>query len=108
MNNTLKRLREFLADDGNFRFKKPAEGFMHTTAFSYYGVRKPFVLANGDTISVQQSATHYTHSVDQVEMWHCPHHPLLDSYGTGEDPYAYVPVDVCAAYIDAVEKGEVK
>lgn len=65
-------------------------------------LRSYFITSNGITISIQQGATHYcTH--DSVELWDCPHHPILDPYGDGQDPYPRVPIPVVAAYIDALE-----
>lgn len=65
-------------------------------------LRSPFITTNGISMSIQQGATHYcTH--DSVELWNCPHHPLLEPYGDGENPYARVPISVVAEYIDALE-----
>jgi hypothetical protein len=65
-------------------------------------LRSHFVTNNGFRISIQQGATHYC-TFDSVELWSCPHRPILDPYGDGEDPYARVPLSVVAAYIDELE-----
>lgn len=61
------------------------------------GIRSLYVCANGRTLSIQQSITHYC-TRDTVELWNCAHHSMLEPYGDG--PYAYVPISVVADYID--------
>lgn len=77
----------------------------------YQVVRKGFKCEGGVTLSIQFSATHYCSKSEKgtptVELWCCPHHPLLAPYGDGEEPYAYVPVDVLAAYIVHMDKVKV-
>lgn len=97
----------------------------HLTAGAYHPgstfCRKDFETANGITVSIQQSATHYCSLKDYadfnysrtlapdvsenatVEMWCCPASDILEPYGDGDDPYAYVPLTVVAAYIDQLE-----
>ena len=86
-------------------------------------VRNHFVTTNGIKVSIQQSRFHYcslqsflvadhlgnnpppdTSRAATVEMWSCPHLPMLDEYGGESDPYARVPLSVVAAYIDELEK----
>lgn len=98
--NTLDRLKAWLADEG--------EVIKRTTFrelnMLYSCIRKHFVTRNGISISIQQSGTHYCKNENEVEMWHCPHSPLLMAYGNGDDdPYAYVPLEVVAGYIDSLE-----
>lgn len=61
------------------------------------GIRSAYVCANGRTLSIQQSITHYSTN-DSAEVWNCAHHSMLEPYGEG--PYAYVPLSVVADYID--------
>ena len=101
---TLARLRAWLADDANFaESKRPFTLSVTHNRFGFSGVRKPFITTNGISISIQQSATHYCNDENEIEMWHCPHSPLLMQFGDGGDPYAYVPLEVCAGYIDSLE-----
>jgi len=107
MQTTLQRLRAWLNDSSNFIGQ-----FDH--------VRCRFVTTNGKTISIQMSEYHYcgmrrlfsdcdpdtarkTGDCNTVEMWSCPHSELLAPYGDGSDPYAYVPLEVVASYIDELE-----
>lgn len=99
---TLERLRAWLADESNWVSKRH-DSILRTDTFDFSGVRKPFITTNGISISIQQSATHYCNNENEVEMWHCPHSPLLMRYGDAQDPYAYVPLEVCAGYIDSLE-----
>lgn len=104
---TLDRLKAWLADEANFARKfdlsdgRPPRLYNDMT---YIGVRKRFITRNGYSISIQQSGTHYCNNENEVEMWHCPPSPLLALYGNGEDdPYAFVPLEVVAGYIDSLE-----
>ena len=97
--DTLERLKDWLLDTGNYvqRSKLP-------TAFDGELIRRTrFVTKNGITISLQMSAAHNCVCGESVEMWNCPPSPLLMLYGDGQDPYAYVPLDVVAGYIDSLE-----
>lgn len=97
---TQQRIRDFLADESNVSLKTPA--VFPEKGFEYNILRRPFVTANGKEISIQQGESHYCNE-DSVEMWHCPHRPILDAYGDGESPYAWVPISVVAQYIDELE-----
>jgi len=106
MNNTstADRLRAFLADEANVTMRGPSvfdmgNGFRDTV------MRRHFQCSNGITVSIQQGATHYCNKIENTfEMWNCPHLPMLQPYGSGEDgPYAHVPFDVVVQYIDAIE-----
>jgi hypothetical protein len=103
---TLDRLKAWLADEANFARKFDlSDG--RTSLYNdmtHIGVRKRFITRNGYSISIQQSGTHYCNNENEVEMWHCPPSPLLALYGNGEDdPYAFVPLEVVAGYIDSLE-----
>lgn len=100
MKETEKRLRQWLADPANIHCRAPA--IFPQRGFEEVLLRQPFITRNGYEISIQQGASHYCNG-DQVEMWYCPHRPMLDEYGTGEDPYGWVPISVAADYIEALE-----
>lgn len=101
---TLDRLKAWLADEGNYARPKVFLEFKFPyNDMPYNLVRKRFVTRNGYEISIQQSAGHYCSGENEAEVWACPPSPLLIPYGDGEDPYAYVPLEVVAGYIDALE-----
>jgi hypothetical protein len=103
---TLDRLKAWLADETNFLGGKHVYDPPRPTLYNDLGytvIRKRFTTRNGYSISIQQSGTHYCHNENEVEVWHCPHSPLLALYGDGEDPYAYVPLEIVAGYIDSLE-----
>lgn len=101
---TLARLKAWLTDPANVMMRKPlVMPNSRRNNMDYTCLRKRFVTANGLEISIQQSGTHYCSNENEVEMWHCPHNPLLMAYGEGDDVYAYVPLEVVAGYIDALE-----
>lgn len=106
-NLTLDRLKAWLADPANrAHFRVYSDDMMKnviTNGMRYTCVRKPFITRNGYSISIQQSGMHYCNNGDEVEMWHCPPSPLLTNYGDGSDPYAYVPLEIVAGYIDSLE-----
>ena len=88
---TLDRVKAFLSDPANI-----------TRQYRTLIVRKHFTTASGVTASIQQSDRHHC-DADSVEMWDCPHLPILDEYGDGEEPYGRVPLQVVADYIDQLE-----
>jgi hypothetical protein len=88
---TLDRVKAFLSDPANI-----------AQQYRTLIVRIHFTTANGVTVSIQQSSYHYS-DADSVEMWDCPHLPILDEYGNGEKPYGRVPLQVVADYIDQLE-----
>lgn len=99
---TIDRICAFLADEDKFLMKAPA--LFPDRGFDVVIIRDYFETSNGHKVSIQQSASHYC-SEDSVEMWMCPHHPMLDKYRTDdESPYGWVPLDVVAQYIDAIEQ----
>ena len=96
---TLERLKTWLGDPANYTQKtKVAELFDGELIR-----RKVFTTTNGIDISIQMSAAHNCVVGESVEMWRCPASPLLMAFGDGQDPYAYVPLDVVAGYIDSLE-----
>ena len=97
---TEQRIRDWLNDPANILDAIPA--IFPQRGFKRIIIRNRFVTKNGIEVSIQQGASHYCNE-DSVEMWCCPHHPLLDPYGDGEDPYGWVPITVVAQYIDALE-----
>jgi hypothetical protein len=89
-------LREWLTNPMNVVVENPA--VVPRAGFFTSVVRDYLVTKDGARWSVQQSATHYC-GPDSVEVWHCPHDPLLAPYSDGDDPYAYVPIPVLAAVL---------
>lgn len=61
---------------------------------------------DGTTMSVQASLSHYCTPQDdvgpytRVEIWCCGEVEAWAEYGTGEDPYAYVPIELVVQEID--------
>jgi len=104
---TLDRLKAWLADEANFARKFQLSDGRTPGLYNdmpYSGVRKRFITRNGYSISIQQSGTHYCNNENEVELWCCPPSPLLTLYGNGDDdPYAFVPLEVVAGYIDSLE-----
>ena len=96
---TINRLKGWLGNPANYTQKtKVAELFEGELIR-----RKAFTTTNGIDISIQMSAAHNCVVGESVEMWRCPPSPLLMAFGDGQDPYAYVPLDVVAGYIDSLE-----
>lgn len=100
MTTTEQRIRAWLADPANISEQHPA--IFPQKGFEMNILRKSFETANGCSISIQQSASHYC-NLDSVEMWYCPHREILNPYGDGESPYGWVPIEVVAQYIDILE-----
>lgn len=102
---TLDRLKAWLADEANIHTKHELDHGLPSlyNNLPYTCIRHRFVTRNGYKISIQQSGTHYCNNENEVELWHCPPSPLLVNYGNGEDPYAYVPLEIVAGYIDSLE-----
>lgn len=95
---TLNRLKGWLGNPANTLDRRKMVALDED-----FVLRKSFVTANGITISIQMSVAHSCKVDESVEMWHCPPNPLLMLYGDGQDPYAHVPLDVVAGYIDSLE-----
>lgn len=99
---TEQRIRAWLSDQANITTKRyaivPQRGFEHDI------MREHFTTSNGITVSIQQGASHYCDE-DSVEMWCCPHHPILAPFSSdeGDNPYGWVPISVAAQYIDILE-----
>jgi hypothetical protein len=96
---TLERLKDWLLDTGNVVHQTKLPDMFDAE----FTLRKSFVTANGITLSIQMSGGHHCKVDESVEMWRCPPSPLLMLYGDGQDPYAFVPLDVVAGYIDSLE-----
>jgi hypothetical protein len=103
MTSTEKRVRDFLADTNHMELD--TKSISPYNGFDRMIIRRVFVTTKGNCISIQQSASHHCDE-NSVEMWQCPHRPILDEYGDGESPYAYVPIEVVAKYIDELESEE--
>lgn len=80
-----------------------------TPAFSFKNVLPPRVCADGTTLSVQASKTHYCSPRDdigpytEVEVWNirCDNEvEVLEFEYNGEEPSAYVDINAVVAYID--------
>jgi len=91
---TLNRLKGWLGNPANIVSNDRLPGVQ---------LRERFVTKNGIAISIQMSWGHHCTPNESVELWNCPPSPLLMAYGDGTDPYPYVPLELVAAYIDALE-----
>jgi hypothetical protein len=91
--STLERLNDWLKDSA----------YLAGVSTTLFERRKAFRTTNGIYISIQMSRGHYCVVGESAELWNCPPSPLLMSYGDGQDPYEYVPLDVVAGYIDSLE-----
>lgn len=66
----------------------------------------PVQCADGSTMSVQASENHYSTPrtnfgpYTEVEVWHCGEVPAWAEYGDGEEPYAYLPIELVVEKID--------
>jgi len=66
----------------------------------------PVRCVDGTTMSVQASEYHYSWPREnhgpytQVEVWCCGEVPAWAGYGDGEDPYAYLPIELVVEEID--------
>jgi len=96
---TINRLKGWLGNPANVKTRTS----LPTSFDADFILRKAFVTANGITLSIQMSAAHNCVVNESVEMWNCPPSPMLMAFGDGQDPYAYVPLDVVAGYIDSLE-----
>lgn len=101
MNDVEKRIRDFLADERNIDSK--SEYPYNRNGFTHRMLRRPFICTNGIAVSIQQGATHYVNGPEEVELWYGGHSAFLEPYGTGEDPYGYVPIPICALHIAVLE-----
>lgn len=111
MTRTEQLIREWLSNPEHIHVKDPV---LHSSnGFDHMLIRDRFELSYGGSISIQQGATHRCDK-DSVELWYCPHRPILEPYGCPDEygdyfnePYSRVPISVLADYIDELEK-EVK
>jgi len=66
----------------------------------------PVQCADGTTMSVQASENHYSKPRENhgpytyVEVWRCGEVPAWAEYGDGEEPYAYLPIELVVEEID--------
>ena len=71
------------------------------------GVRPVVHLVDGEHCSIQASTGHYCSFVDghwrEVEIWNLssPAPSFFSEYGDGEDPYAYVPIELVDLFVAA-------
>ena len=96
---TLERLRCWLDNPFNIVHQTKLPDMFDAE----FTLRKSFVTTNGITLSIQMSGGHHCKVDESVEMWRCPPSPLLMAFGDGQDPYAFVPLDAVAGYIDSLE-----
>ena len=74
--------------------------------YSYKNVSPHVKCADGSTMSVQASWSHYCEPCDnvgpytKVEVWCCGEVPAWSDFGDGEYPYARVPIELVAEEID--------
>ena len=107
--NTAERLRAHLADPKQYFSYHVLPEDLHDRGFSYMLIRNRFETSNGYRLSIQQSATHYSHKDENTfELGFVPPSKLLEDYSDGEySPiYGYVPFDLVVAYIDELEAKE--
>lgn len=94
--NTLQRLQAHLA----------APCVTTRSGTVYKPVLEAVLCADGSTMSVQASETHYSSPrtnegpYTEVEVWCCGVIPAWDSWGDGDEPYAYLPIDLVVQEID--------
>lgn len=66
----------------------------------------PVRCKDGTTMSVQASTTHYSTPQENigpythVEVWYCGSPETWSEYGNGDEPYAYIPIELVVAEID--------
>ena len=76
------------------------------SGYCYKEVALPVRCTDGTTMSVQASENHYCCPWDnlgpytEVEVWHCGEVPAWAEYGDGEQPYAYLPIELVVEEID--------
>ena len=94
--STLEKLQAHLA--------APKQEFV--SGFWHKPNAEKVICADGFKMSVQASKTHYSHPrknigpYTEVEVWLCGTVPEWSEYGDGEEPYAYVPIELVVQVID--------
>lgn len=94
---TLEKLQMHLASP---TIHQSSSGYFHKD------VAPPVRCADGTTMSVQASRSHYCSPREnsgpytEVEVWNCGEVPAWAEYGDGEDPYAYLPIELVVEEID--------
>ena len=72
----------------------------------YKPIAQRLQCSDGFSMSVQASESHYSEPrtnqgpYSKVEVWLCGEVPEWSEYGDGEDPYAFVPIELVAQLID--------
>ena len=95
--NTLEKLQKHLA--GTIEKIQDSDR-------EYKEVAPHIECVDGSTMSVQASEHHYSEPrsnygpYTKVEAWCCGEVPAWSDYGTGEDPYACLPIDLVVEEID--------
>ena len=94
--NTLEKLQKALS-------KSPS----HTPGdFLWKHLADPITCKDGSTLSVQASENHYCTPrsnfgpYTEVEVWNCGEVPAWSEYGNGDEPYAYIPIELVVEEID--------
>lgn len=78
----------------------------YTPGFFYKDLTPIVRCADGSTMSVQASEYHYCSPRSNegpytcVEVWNCGSPEAWTEWGNGEDPYAYIPINIVAAEIN--------
>lgn len=94
--NTLEKLQKALS-------KSPS----HTPGgLLWKHLADPITCKDGSTLSVQASEGHYCTPrsnfgpYTEVEVYNCGEVPEWAEYGNGDDPYAYIPIELVVEEID--------
>jgi hypothetical protein len=94
--NTVEKLQKHLAS-------KPRE---IAPGYFYKDLTPVVKCKDGSTMSVQASEFHYCSPREnvgpytEVEVWNCGSPDAWWEYGNGDEPYAYIPIEVVAEEID--------
>ena len=82
------------------------------SGYQYKPLAQRLQCSDGFSMSVQASENHYCAPrtnqgpYTKVEVWLCGDVPEWSEYGSGENPYAFVPIELVAQVID--EHGGIK
>lgn len=105
--DTAARIQDFLDDEDNVRYRSPAHPVLASTnGFKDNILRRPFQLANGSSISIQQSALHYCGkgTFEVAGPWHeCMQDTAARDEGRNRQIFACVPFAKLVEYVDALE-----
>jgi len=107
--DTAARIQDFLDDEDNVFRRGPAHpALASTNGFKDNILRRPFQLANGGSISIQQSALHYCGkgTFEVAGPWHeCMQDTAARDEGRNRQIFACVPLAKLVEYVDALETG---